>query len=190
METKLNEWQKINLLRGAKDLSPGAVCEIAEIVFRDTGEIWAVGDALDSALKQQSDSDVEITIPRWVAEGLFWGIVDLIKRELNDSKGGGKFAKVKARRRQDRLHLIRTIKVLNFLDEGLTREEAYAAVAEETETTGYPVGEDAVKNSYQIIWGNLTNDDARYYLPLSSTLRGLFEDLGDFDSHDIWPEKS
>ena len=190
METELTEWQKVALLRGAKNLSYEVVCEIAEIVFRETKEIWAVGDALEAALKQTSDSDVEITIPRWVAVGAFSGVADLVERELGESKGVGKWAKVRTRRLQDRLHLIRTIKALNLTDKGRTLEEAYAEVAQETEETSHCVGEDAVKDSVKIIKARLAKEDARYYLPLSPTLRALFGDLGDFDSSADWPVQS
>lgn len=189
MATELSAYQKLELLRGSKDLSHSEVAAIAEIVFKETGEFWAVGDFLDSFLAESSGADSNVTIPKWVAEAAVAGIGQLVRLELKQSKGkGGSLAKVSARRAKDRIHLIRTIKVLNLVDEGKTREEAYALVAEDSEGTPFESKEDAVKYSVGIIEEHLTSEDSRYYLPLSPKLRMLFGDLGSFDSYDDWPE--
>lgn len=190
MATGLTAWQKIQLLRGPGELSHSDVCEIAEIVFRECNEIWAVGDVLDSALQKASDADGDIAIPKWVVEGAFMGIASLLETELGQSTGKGKWAKVKTRREKDRVHLIRTIKVMKLLDKGVTLENACAEVAEATEGTLHQVKEDAVKASVHIVQKNLEANDVRYYLPLSPVLREKFGPLGDFDSYADWPVPS
>jgi len=188
MATELSAHQKLALLRGANDLSHAEVAAIAEIVFKETEEFWAIGDFLDSLLEESPDADSEIVLPKWVAEAAVAAIVRLVQFELKESKGiGGSLAKAKARRAKDRVHLIRAIKVLNLTDEGKTREEAYAIVAEETEGTDFEIGEDAVKKSVSRIEKDLTAEDPRYYLPLSPKLRELFGGLGEYDSYDDWP---
>jgi len=188
MATELSARQKLELLRGTTDLSHAKAADIAEIVFKETGEFWAVGDFLASLSTELSDADTEVTVPIWVLQAALAGIVRLVQLELKQSKGKGKYAKVKARRVADRLHLIRTIKTLNLVDEGKSREEAYAIVAGETEGTEFEIKEDAVKKSVATIEKNFAAGDSRYYLPLSPKLRALFGDLGDFDSYEDWPE--
>jgi hypothetical protein len=188
MATELSVQQKLNLLRGGKELSHSEIAAIAEIVFGETGEFWAIGDFLDSLLEETPEKEANITVPRWVLRGAFDGISELVHLQLKQSKGGGRYAKANARRKADRIHLIRTIKLLNRIDEGHTREEAYAMVAEESEGTPFESKEDAVKKSVFTVEEHLASEDPRYYLPLSNKLRKLFGDMGEFDGYADWPE--
>ena len=188
MATELSVQQKLNLLKGGKELSHTEIAAIAEIVFDETGEFWAIGDFLDSLLEETPEEELEITLPKWVLRGAFEATIELVRFQLEQSTGGGRYAKANARRQTDRIHLIRTIKVLNLIDEGHTREEAYAMVAEESEGTPFESKEDAVKNSVSIVEDHMASEDPRYYLPLSNKLRKLFGNMGEFDGYDDWPE--
>jgi hypothetical protein len=190
MSTDLSPGQKLQLLRGPKGIDHSDVLEISEIVFRETGKTWALADVLASALAESTDASHTVAMPKWAADGMLEAILRLLALELSNSEGKGKLAKMRARIAQDRIHLVRTIKVLKLVDEGLTREQAYASVAEATEDTALEVREDAIKASVRIVEKHLSKEDHRYYLPLMSDVRKLVVDLGDFDDFADWPEES